>query len=343
MTRGVQMIEKFTEKEQSKVYIAGGFAHPELTAQIMHETGAADDGVEQKIHPNGEIYTRFRESVRKRKVFIVQSHVGTETTSINDAIMQQHLLVDAARSSSAKEITVVSPYMGYMRQDRKSHGREPIGTRVLINQIKEAGARRIVTVDMHSAQAQAVFRHPFDHLTAQPLLRRAIREEVAGYDQAELLVVAPDAGAGKMAERHRSSLGTGLLQLSKMRDPNDSQKIRREEYIPEADGRVCILFDDMIDTAGTLTTAAEALKNSGAKAVYLAATHGILSDPAIERLQQAPIDRLLVTDTLPVGVPKYELGDKLRIVPVAPMIGEAIIRITRGLSLSEMFDDQNHM
>lgn len=337
------MIEKFSEKEQSRVYIAGGFAHPELTAQILEETGAADDGVEQKIHPNGEIYTRFRESVRKKKIFIVQSHVGTETTSINDAIMQQHLLVDAARSSSAKEITVVSPYMGYMRQDRKSHGREPIGTRVLINQIKKAGARRIVTVDMHSAQAQAVFDRPFDHLTAQPLLRRAIREEVAQFSKEELLVIAPDAGAAKMAERHRTSLGTGLLTLSKMRDPNDNQKIRRETSVPEANGRVCLLFDDMIDTASTLTTAAEALKNSGAKAIYLAATHGVLSDPAIERIREAPVDRLLVTDTLPVDVPKYELGEKLRVVPVAPMIGEAIIRITRGLSLSEMFDDQNHM
>jgi ribose-phosphate pyrophosphokinase len=343
MQEEIRMYEKLTTSEQAEVYVTGGFAHPELTNQIAEEMGVEMGGVEYKIHPNGEIYTRFTQNLRKKSLFIVQSHVGTETTSINDAIMQQHLLVDAARSSSAEEITVVSPYMAYMRQDRKSHGREPIGTRVLINQIQQAGAHRIVTVDMHAAQAQAVFDGPFDHLTAQPLLRRAIREEIAQFNQDEWLVVAPDAGAGKMAERHRTKLGTGLLQLAKMRDPNDNQKIRRETSIPEADGRVCILFDDMIDTAGTLTTAAEALKNSGAKAIYVAATHGILSDPAIDRLKDAPIDRVLVTDTLPVSVPQYELGEKLRVVPVAPMIGEALMRIIRGDSLSEMFDDQNHM
>lgn len=330
------------EKKES-VYIAGGFAHPELSAGIAHEMGVQLGVVEQKVHPNSEIYSRYGESVRGKHVFIIQPHVKTDATSVNDAIMQQCLLADAARSSSAAEITAVSPYLAYTRQDRKSRGREPIGTRVLIDQLAIAGVNRIVAVDMHAAQAQAIFRGPFDHLTAQPQLRRAMRTEISQYEIDECLVVSPDAGAGKMAERHRTRLGTGLLHLAKMRDTLDSQKIRREEKVPEADGRVCIIFDDMIDTAGTLVSAAEALKNSGAKAIYVAATHGILSDPAIERLQDAPIDRVLVTDTFPVKDAEAELGDKLRVVRIAPMIGQALIEIINKGSVSQIFNDQNHM
>ena len=334
---------ELSPETKDSVYIAGGFAHPALSEGIAQEMGVVLGIVEQKVHPNSEIYSRYGESVRGKQVFIIQPHVKTDATSVNDAIMQQCLLADAARSSSAAEITAVSPYLAYTRQDRKSRGREPIGTRVLIDQLAIAGVNRIVTVDMHAAQAQAIFRGPFDHLTAQPQLRKAMRDEISQYDIDECLVVSPDAGAGKMAERHRTRLGTGLLHLAKMRDTHDSQKIRREEKVPEADGKVCIIFDDMIDTAGTLVSAAEALKNSGAKAIYVAATHGILSDPAIERLKLAPIDRILTTDTFPMHDAETELADKLRVVRVAPMIGQALVEIINKGSVSEIFNDQNHM
>jgi len=340
-------IAKLTAEEADGIYIAGGFAHPDLSVRIAEEMGIEPGELVQKIHPNGEVYSRYDESIRGKQAFIIQSHVrsvfdGRDTT-VNDAIWEQALLADAARSSSASEITAVSPYMAYMRQDRKSRGREPIGARVLIDQLASVGVSRIVTVDMHSSQAQGIFRGPFDHLTAQPLLRKEMQEVMNGHDTEECLVVAPDAGAAKIAERHRQELGVGLLHMAKSRDPNDSQKIRREESVPEAEGRVCMVFDDMVDTAGTLVSAAEALKNSGAKAVYVAASHAVFSAPAIERLQQSPIDRIIVTDTFPTADAEAELGSRLRVVSIAPTIGRALIEIIRNGSVSQLFDDQNHL
>lgn len=337
------MSSTLSPEQKESVYVASGFAHPELAGEIACAMGIELGPVEQKLHPNGEIYSRFGDSVRGKQVFIVQPHVRTEQTGVNDAIMQQCLLADAARSSSAAEVTAVSPYLAYTRQDRKSRGREPIGTRVLIDQLASAGVNRIVTVDMHAPQAQAIFRGPFDHLTAQPVLEAALQEELTGFDDEACIVVAPDAGAAKLADRHRRNMGLGMLHLAKQRDPHDSQKIQREEKVPEADGRVCLVFDDMIDTAGTLVSAAEALKNSGAKAIYVAASHGIFSGPAFERLQDAPLDKILVSDSFPMHAAKQELGDKLRVVRIAPMIGRALMEIVTKGSVSDIFHDQNHM
>lgn len=256
--------------------------------------------------------------------------------------MEQCLLIDAARSSSAREITAIAPYLAYSRQDRKTKGREPIGTRVVLDQLASAGVNRIVTVDMHSSQAQGIFRGPFDHLTAQPALGHAMNEELLDYDSEECIVVAPDAGAAKLSEQHASHMGLGMFVMTKTRDPKDIQKIGRNDTFPDADCRVCVLFDDMIDTAGTLVTAAEALVNSGVKSVMVAATHGILSDPAIERLKDAPIDKILITDIFRTTEPQAELEGKLRVVSVAPMIGRAIMEIVRCGSISDLLDDQNH-
>ncbi|MFZ1301469.1 MAG: ribose-phosphate pyrophosphokinase [Candidatus Microsaccharimonas sp.] len=335
-------MEKLTQREKESIQIVGGFAHPELTQDIAQSIGTEVSAIKEKIHPNGEIYSRFIESVRGKHVFIVQPHIRTPETSVSDAIMQQCLLVDAARSSSASEITVVAPYLGYMRQDRKTKGREPISTRVVLDQLASAGADRIVTVDIHSPQAQAIFRGPFDHLTAQPALRDAMADEIAGINREDCLIVAPDAGAAKMSELHQEDLQTSMIVMSKRRDPQDSQKISRNDHFPDAEGKHCLLFDDMIDTAGTLVSAAEALKSSGALSVRVAATHGILSDPAIERLQSAPIDKVLVTDTFTTHRAERELGDKLRVVRVAPIIGSAILEILRDGSVSKLFHDQNH-
>jgi ribose-phosphate pyrophosphokinase len=336
------MEQLFNEEESGQVYIAGGFAHPELTAQIAESVGIYPGPLKEKIHPNGEIYVRYEDSVRGNHVFVIQSHVGAEGTSVNDAIMEQCLMIDAAKRSSAKEITAVAPYLAYGRQDRKTKGREPIAAAVILNQLAAAGADRIVTVDMHSSQTQGIFQGPFDHLTAQPLLRDAMKEEIAEYERDDCIVVAPDAGAAKLSEQHRTDLDMGMFVMTKLRDPNDNQKISRDDKFPDADGRVCLVFDDMVDTAGTLVSAAEALNNSGAKAVYVAATHGVLSDPALERLKNAPIKKILITDTFVTERAQKELGDKLRIVSVAPMIGRAIIEIVRCGSVSEIFQDQNN-
>ena len=336
------MRETLTNDETRGVLIASGSAHPALVNEIAHSIGTEVGAITHKEHPNSELYVRYQDSVRGKHVFIVQPHIKNNGRSVNDAIMEQCLLTDAARSSSAREITVVVPYFAYSRQDRKSKGREPIGTRVVIDQLASAGADRIVTVDMHSSQSQAIFRGPFDHLTAQPLLRDAMRKQIAGCTLAECIVVAPDAGAAKMAEQHQAGLKTGMFIMSKFRDVEDSQRIKRNQTFPEADGKVCMLFDDMVDTAGTLVSAAEALKNSGATKVFVAATHGVLSDPALARLADAPIDRILVTDTFTTVEAESALGDRLEVVSVAPTIGRAILEIVRDGSVSEIFSDQNH-
>lgn len=336
------MSEILTPAEAETIQIIGGFAHPELTQKIAHSIGANVCDIAEKIHPNGELYTRFNESVRGKKVFIVQSHIRTPETSVNDAIMEQLLMLDAARSSSAAEITAVAPYLAYARQDRKSKGREPIGTRVLLDTLKVNGANRIMTVDLHSPQAQGIFRGPFDHLTAQPALRDAMVEELANIDRDEVMVVAPDAGAAKMAEQHQTELGASMFVMSKRRDPKNNQNISRDDRFPYADGKHCLVFDDMIDTAGTLVSAAEALQRSGAKSIRVAATHGVLSDPALKRLQNSPIDKILITDTFATGRAQEALGDRLQVISIAPIIGSAILRVIRHESISEMFCDQNH-
>lgn len=341
-TKGIAIEHVLTPQEKDSIRLVGGFAHPELTADVAAYIGMEPDAIEQRIHPNGEIYSRFEESVRGRHVFILQSHIPSPELSVNDAHMQQCLLIDAARSSSAAEITVVAPYLSYMRQDRKTKGREPIGTRVILDQLTAAGANRIVTVDMHSPQAQAIFRGPFDHLTAQPALRDAMAQEIALLDRESCIVVAPDAGAVKLAEQHQEDLGTSMFKMSKRRDPHNSQKITRDDYFPDAEGKHCLVFDDMIDTAGTLVSAAEALMNSGALSVRVAATHGVFSDPAMERLADAPISKIFTTDTFRMDRAKDVLGDRLQVVRSAPIIGNAVLQIVRHGSISQLFHDQNH-
>jgi len=335
-----------SNKKRKNTYLAAGFANPELSESIAAELSTQLDPVAQKVFPNTELYTRFEDSVRGKHVFLLQSHVSGSEYSVNDAIMQQCLMADAARSSSAKTITAVAPNFGYGRQDRKSKGREPIAVRAVINMLAAAGVSRFVTVDMHSPQSQAIFDGPFDHLTAQPLLREAVKAHIEAVHQAgcDVLVVAPDAGASKLADIHRRKLGAGLLHMAKSRDKQDSSKITREDVdYPEVEGKICVVFDDMIDTAGTLTSAAEELKRSGASAVYAAATHGIFSGPALERLEQSDIDCLFVSDTHDQQDTSVVLGDHLQVVSTARMIAQAICEIRKHGSVSNIFDDQNHM
>jgi ribose-phosphate pyrophosphokinase len=260
---------------------------------------------------------------------------------INAAVWEQGMMIDAAIRSSAQEITAISPHMGYMRQDRQARGREAVGTSMIMRFL--SGANRFVAVDLHSSQSTAILQKPFDTLTSQRALENAMKDDLTGYEHDECIVVAPDAGASKLAQRHMRRLDLGMMTLTKQRGKGDSSKIRRTEKVPEVDGRVCLVFDDMIDTAGTLVTAAEALKHSGAKAVMVAATHGVFSDPALDRLKNPAIDKIYVTDTFPMRNAKDELGDKLHVVSVAPIIGNAIIEIVTHGSVSRLFEDENHM
>lgn len=334
-----------TEAERERVFITGGFAHPDLTAGIAEEMGAPVGQNDDLLHPNGEIYARIAESIRGRHVFVVQPHAATPEVTVNDSIIEQGLLLDAAQASSASQVTAVSPYLSYVRQDRRARSGEAVGTRFLINLLARAGANRIVTVDVHQPAAEAVFNGPFDQLTAKTVLREELgKEALAAHEHDECLVIAPDAGAAKAVQRHSEGLGMefAFMPKNRSRTKDDGQRITRPDTLSaDVDGRACLIFDDMIDTAGTLVSAVEKLKDLGANGVYVAATHGVFSDPALQRLQESPIDRLLVTDTLPVDQAEEALGDKLRVVSSAPLIGQALLCIFRDKSVSSLFQEDN--
>lgn len=327
-----------------KVFLASGYAHPELAVATASELGVGLGPVERRMFHDGERYVRYQQSVRGKHVIIMQTHASTPEGSVNDAIQEQLLMVDSARTSSASEITVVCPYLGYSRQDRKSKGREPISARVVIDQLGYTGARRIVAIDLHSPQTQAIFRGPFDHLTAQPLLRSRIRPLIDPENLESFVVIAPDSGSSKMVGHHSDRLGLEVVHLPKKRDRHNSHHIVRiGKPIPQVRDRVCFMFDDMISTAGTLRTAANDLHDSGARSIYAVATHGLFVGSALDCLQNAPIDRIFVTDTRPVEHARKQLGDKLEVVSVAPMIGRALMEIITNGSVSDLFADQNHM
>lgn len=333
------MKERFTAPQD--IYIASGSAHPELAQDIADYIGVELGNVETKRFPSGERYVRYDDNIRGKHVFAIQSHITTPGMTINDAIWEHGMLVDAALRSSASEVTVVSPHMGYMRQERQARGREAIGTSMVMNFLGDAD--RYVAVDLHSPQVPGITRKPFEPLTAQIELEKAMAEDLEQYDKNDCVVVAPDAGASKLAQSHQRRMDLDILHLAKKRARGDSSKITRDEHVPEAEGRVCVVFDDMIDTAGTLVTATEALRKSGATAIYVAATHGVFSNDAVDKLKAAPIDRLYVTDTFPQQRAKEVLGDKLRVVSIAPIIGQAILEIVTNGSVSRMFDDDNHL
>ncbi len=323
------------------VTIVSGSANPELAQDVADYLGVELGPVERKRFPSGERYVRYEQSVRGKHVFAIQSHVSTPDMSINDAIWEHGMLIDAAKRSSAREVTAISPHMGYLRQERQARGREAIGSSMIMDHLRHAD--RLVAVDLHSPATTGITHKPFDPLTAQIALEQAMEHDLEQYERDDCVVVAPDAGASKLAQSHQRRMDLDILHLAKQRGRGDSSKISRDEHVPEAKDRVCLVFDDMIDTGGTLVSAVEALKKSGAKAIHVAATHGVFSNDAPEKLQKAPIDRLYVTDTFPMTHAKEVLGDKLRVVSAAPIIGQAIMEIVTGGSVSDMFNDENHL
>ena len=326
------------------LYIVTGTVHPKLAEDTVRAMGLELGPLNTKRFANSEMYVQYAASVRGKHVIIIQTfaHDYKRNLSVNDALMETMLLIDAAMRSSAREITVVIPYLGYSRQDRKAKGREPISAAVVTHMLQTAGANRLVTIDMHSPQVQGTFHGPFDHLVAERLILEGLRAEMGDRDPELFAIVSPDTGRAKDSERAANALGIRLRHLQKTRDRRDSSKLIRPKRLQGVEGRICFMTDDMIDTAGTLITAAETLRKSGATGVIASATHALLADPAIERLQSDAIDKLIVTDTVPVDYAQKVLGDKLVVLPVAPLIATALHEIATGGSVSDLFEGRNY-
>lgn len=314
-----------------RLELVSGRCHPSLARDIAAHLGVDLGEANLREFSNGEIHCRYDISIRGCDVFIVQTH----GSPVNDSLMEHLIMIDAAKRASAKRITAVCPYYGYSRQDRKSTGREPITAKLLADMLSAAGADRVVSVDLHSGQIQGFFDTPFDHLTATPVLEAYMREHFGN----DVVVVAPDAGRVKVAERYSQHMGVDLALIYKTRPRGTMNEVKARHVIGDVDGRRCVLIDDMIDTAGTICAAAELLSDAGASEIYAMATHGLFSDPAVDRLKAAPISRVVVTDTLPVA--DDHSFDKLEILSVSKIIADAIDAVFEDTSVSDIFGGDN--
>ncbi|MCC6338769.1 MAG: ribose-phosphate diphosphokinase [Acidimicrobiia bacterium] len=328
-------MELLTKK---RLMLFAGRGNPELSEEIAAHLKVPLGDVKLSSFANGEIYCRYGESIRGSDVFVLQTHCDP----INDRILEQLIMIDAAKRASAKRITAVCPFYGYARQDRKAEGREPITARLLADLLTAAGAERLLTVDLHTGQIQGFFDVPVDHLTAVPSLTDHL---VGRLDRdGEVTVVAPDAGGGKLARRfanglHDHGFEADLAFIDKRRPKGTHNVAEANDVVGVVGGRTCILVDDMIDTAGTITSAASLLSDRGAREVFVVATHAVLSGPAVDRLKNSEIRRVVVTDTLPI--PAEKRFDGLEVVSIAPVIAEALDAVFEDTSVSELFKGDN--
>jgi ribose-phosphate pyrophosphokinase len=318
-----------TTSSEKRLILATGRAHPELANEVARELGVELVPTKAYDFASGEIYVRFGESVRGADAFVIQSHCAP----INHWIMEQLIMVDALKRASAKRITVIAPFYGYARQDKKHKGREPISARLVADLFKTAGAHRLISVDLHAAQIQGYFNGPVDHLWALPLLADYVRKRV---DRARLTVVSPDAGRVRVADLWSDRLAAPLAIIHKRRDPSVPNEVKVHELVGDVRGRTCVLVDDLIDTAGTIVQAAQALKDNGAAEVIAAATHAVLSGPAVDRLKNSPISELIVTDTLPI--PEERRFPQLTVLSIAPLLARAIREVFDDGSVTSLFD-----
>ena len=318
-----------TAENRKSLMLFSGRAFPELAQEIGAVLGIEPTPTNAYDFANGEIFVRYEESVRGSDAFLIESM----TEPINQWVMESLIMVDALKRGSAKRITVVLPFFPYARQDKKHRGREPISARLVADLYKTAGANRILTVDLHTAQIQGFFDGPVDHLFAMNILADHIQSKYAGRP---ITVVAPDSGRVRVAERWTDRLGgCPLAFIHKTRDPLKPNQVVANRVVGEVEGRVCLIVDDMIDTGGTIVSAADALFNEGAADVVVAATHAILSDPASERLSNSKISEVVVTNTLPLS-PNKNL-DKITQLSIAPLIARAIREVFDDGSVTTLF------
>jgi ribose-phosphate pyrophosphokinase len=321
-----------TATGEKKLMLFSGRAHPELTSEIARHLGIEPTPAMLFDFANGEIFVRFLESVRGSDAFVLQSH----TAPINKWIMEQLIMVDALKRASAKRITVVAPFFGYARQDKKSRGREPISARLMADLFLTAGADRLMAVDLHTAQIQGFFDGPVDHLFALPTLASYIERNL---DISQVTVVAPDAGRVRVCERWTDRLGSPLAIIHKRRDPDVANKVAVYEVVGDVAGRTCVVVDDMIDTGATIIKAADALFEKGAAKIIVTATHGVLSGEAVDGLKNSRVSEVIVTNTLPIA--DDNRFDKLTVLSIAPLIARAITEVFSDGSVTSLFDGQS--
>jgi len=308
-----------------KLKIFSGNANLKLAEEIAEYLGVSIGESKVSRFSDGEIHVKINESVRGADVFVIQP----TCEPVNDNLMELLIVIDALKRASARRITAVVPYYGYARQDRKARARDPITAKLLANVITASGAMRVITMDLHAGQIQGFFDIPVDHLPGVPILA----EYFLSKNLENLIVVSPDLGGVTRSRDLAERIGASIAIIDKRRpEPNVAEIMN---IIGEVDGKTVVMIDDIIDTAGTITQGAAALLERGAKEVYACCTHGVLSGPAMDRLQKSPIKEVVVTNTIPL--PEHKAIDKMKVLSVAPLLGEAIIRIHEDLSVSKLF------
>jgi len=321
---------------KKRMMIFAGSSYQDLAQEVAHHLGMRVGDVQLSRFANGELYARFEESVRGADVFVLQSHLSMPGMSINDLIIEQLVMLDALKRASAKRTVAVIPYYGYSRSDKKARSREAIAARMVADLYEAVGVDRIMSVDLHTGQIQGFFRNPFDHLTALPLLEQWITENT---DPQRRVIVSPDAGRVRLTEKFASHLGAPIAILHKRRDPSRHNVAETLDVIGDVEGRTAVLIDDMIDTAGTIVGAAALLMERGADRVIACATHPLFSGPAIERLEASVIERVVVTNTIPLRADLHM--DKLVVLSIAPILASALRAVFEDESVSEIFRGEN--
>jgi ribose-phosphate pyrophosphokinase len=307
------------------ISIYSGSANPELAGAIADYMGTPLGKVELNRFPDGEIFVQYRDNIRRKDIFIIQPTCAPP----NETLMELLIMIDAAKRASAARITAVMPYFGYARQDRKDMPRVPITAKLVANLITVAGANRILAMDLHSQQIQGFFDIQGDHLYAAPVLIPHCKASGLGE---ESVVVAPDSGSVKIAQAFSDMLGAGLAVVAKRRI--NATEVASSHLVGDVKGRNCIITDDLTTTAGTLVAAAELLEREGAKDIYAAVSHCLLNEKGRERIINSPIKALITSDAVPIS---NDCGGRIKIVSVAPLLGEAIKRIHDGESVSSLF------